>query len=96
MIKRFLTSILSLTKPIEIVNDINLEYYTGTWYQVATSRSTNLMGTGPSFKDVKAEYNCIGNCSHNNISVFNDGYDKVGNYKSIEGYSYCNNKNNTP
>ena len=76
--------------PIETEQNINLEYYTGKWYQVGTSKSTQLMGTGVNYTNVTAEYNCIGDCQNNNITIFNEGYDENGSYKKINGYSYCN------
>ena len=74
-------------KPINQFNtepNININAYLGNWYQVATSRSTALLGTGIDYYNVQAEY---GLCS-NGISVFNSGYQSNGNYTYIEGYSY--------
>jgi len=79
---------LSMFEPIQVEKNITLEYYTGKWYQAATSRSTGLFGTGIDFKNVTAEYQCIGNCDANNISVYNQGLDSEGNYRNISGYSY--------
>jgi apolipoprotein D and lipocalin family protein len=74
--------------PIEVAKNITLDYYTGRWYQAATSRSTALLGTGPNFTDVTADYYCIEDCLYNNISVYNQGFDGEGVYKNISGYSY--------
>ena len=78
-------------KPIDTVTKIDLKMYTGKWHQVATSRSTKLLGTGVKFKNVSAEYLCINNCSSNIISVLNQGINDKNNYTSINGFSYCEN-----
>ena len=70
--------------PIQTEPIININAYLGNWYQVATSRSTALLGTGIDYYNVQAEY---GLCSKG-ISVFNSGYQSNGNYTYIEGYSY--------
>lgn len=74
--------------PIDVAKNITLEYYTGKWYQAATSRSTQYLGTGPNYTDVTADYYCIDDCSNNNISVYNQGFDNEGLYTNISGYSY--------
>lgn len=84
---------VSFTKKIETVSDINLNMYTGKWFQAATSRSTKLLGTGIDFSNVTANYQCIDNCKSNNISVFNEGFDNFGRYTSIKGFSYCEDNN---
>ena len=90
---QIINNIKIITKPIKTEKNITLEYYTGKWYQSATSRSTALMGTGTNFSSVTAQYNCIGNCSDNNITVLNSGINNKGKFVFIEGYSYCNKKN---
>ena len=59
-----LNNIKTVTKPIKTENNITLEYYTGKWFQAATSKSTALMGTGTNFSSVTAIYDCIKNCIH--------------------------------
>ena len=76
---------------ISTVKNVNLNFYTGRWYQTGTSLSTKLFGTGVGFKNVSAEYKCIGNCVNNNISVINEGLNDNNKYTSIRGYSYCEN-----
>lgn len=82
---------VSYSKIIDVVSNINLKQYTGKWFQVATSRSTKFLGTGPDYSNVTAVYNCINDCNSNNISVFNEGLDSFGRYTSIKGVSYCEN-----
>ena len=83
-----LNLIENFIKPLEVEKNINLDFYTGRWYQAATSRSTALLGTGPNYTDVTADYNCIDDCKYNNISVYNQGYDENGEFKDISGYSF--------
>ena len=80
-----------LGKQIDTVPDVDLDLYKGKWLQVATSRSTKLLGTGVDYKNVTAEYLCINNCSSNVISVFNEGINNNNKYTCIRGYSYCTN-----
>ena len=58
---RFITlSILPFIRsllPIQTEKNITLSAYTGLWYQVATSRSTALLGTGIDYTNVSALYN---------------------------------------
>jgi apolipoprotein D and lipocalin family protein len=75
-----------LLKPIRTEKNIDINYYTGKWYQIATSPSTKLFGTGTNYSDVTANYECIDNCY--NISVYNKGINNEGNLVSIKGYSY--------
>ena len=84
--------IKTFIEPIRTEKNLTIEYYTGKWYQVATSESTKLMGTGTNYSSVTALYDCIGNCSNNNISVFNQGINNEGRYVSIKGYSFCKNQ----
>ena len=84
-------SLKCLAKPISTVPKIDLELFTGKWFQSATSKSTALFGTGPGFKNVSAIYQCIGPCKDNKISVFNEGINNSNKYTSIKGYSYCKN-----
>ena len=78
----------NLLNPIEVAKNITLEYYTGRWYQTATSRSTAFLGTGPNYTDVTADYYCIEDCLNNNITVYNQGFNDEGVYTNISGYSY--------
>lgn len=80
-----------LVSLISVTESINLTYYTGTWFQVATSYSTKFRGTGPEYYCNKAIYKCIDqNCLKNNISVHNEGYN--GGFREIEGFSYVLNE----
>lgn len=88
-----INNIKTVTKPVNTENNITLEYYTGKWFQTATSRSSALMGTGTNFSSVTAIYECIQNCSTNNISVLNQGINNKGESVSISGFSYCKNLN---
>ena len=91
----FNNPIKTIIEPIKTEKNINLNYYIGNWYQVATSKSTALMGTGTNYSSVTALYECIGNCSQNNISVVNQGINNYGDHVSIKGYSFCKNINNS-
>ena len=50
-----INNIKTVTKPVNTENNITLEYYTGKWFQSATSRSSALMGTGTNFSSVTAD-----------------------------------------
>lgn len=78
--------------PIRTEPFIILESYLGKWNQVATSRSTALLGTGVSFKNVTAEYDQV---NTSDIHVYNSGYDKNNSFTSIRGYSYITGKSQT-
>lgn len=82
------TNIFKSNLPINTVEDIDLSSYTGKWYQAATSRSTKLFGTGINFSNVTATYECVNNCSDNNITVLNEGFNEQKKYVHIKGYSY--------
>tara|TARA_E500000178_G_scaffold336956_1_gene375569 strand:- start:1367 stop:1837 length:471 start_codon:yes stop_codon:yes gene_type:complete len=69
-----------------------LKGYLGIWNQVATSRSTALLGTGVEFTNVTAEYKLLNN---SDISVYNSGYTKNNTFTSIKGYSYIKGKSQT-
>jgi apolipoprotein D and lipocalin family protein len=71
--------------PIPVVKRVDLDKYIGKWYQVATSRSTKLFGTGIDYHNVTAEYKRY----NNNITIVNKGYDAKNVYRNITGYSYC-------
>ena len=90
----FRKTIKNIIQPIVTEKNITLDYYTGFWHQVATSKSTTFMGTGTNFSSVTAIYECIGNCSQNNISVYNTGINYKGEIVSIKGYSFCKNQQN--
>ena len=42
--------------PIKTEKNITIPYYLGRWNQVATSRSSALLGTGVKYKNVTADY----------------------------------------
>lgn len=86
-----LINIFKSNLPINTVEEIDLSSYTGKWYQAATSRSTKLFGTGIKFSNVTATYNCIDNCSTNNITVLNEGYNENKDHITIKGFSYSEN-----
>ena len=94
---RKLVSFLSFLKPIPVEDSLNIPAYLGTWYQVATSRSTKLLGTGVDYRNVTAEYDFSlnDNLGKGVITVFNSGIDGKGNYTSIRGYSYITGNVNT-
>ena len=94
---RKLVSFLSFLKPIPVEDSLNIPAYLGTWYQVATSRSTKLLGTGVDYCNVSAEYDFSlnENLGKGVITVFNSGIDGKGNYTSIRGYSYITGNVNT-
>jgi len=84
----WMSSILALFQnmlPIDTVHDIRLPAYLGTWQQVATSRSTGLLGTGVRYTNVSATYTSR---EDGTIGVYNRGYNREGNETSISGYSY--------
>ena len=84
---RKLVSFLSFLKPIPVEDSLNIPAYLGTWYQVATSRSTKLLGTGVDYRNVTAEYDFSLNehLGKGVITVFNSGIDSKGNYTTIRG-----------
>ena len=84
-----LVNIFKSNFPIKTVDDVDLTLYTGKWYQVATSLSTKLFGTGIKYSNVSAIYKCLDKCKYNNISVLNEGYNEEKKYVRIKGYSYC-------
>ena len=51
---KFLTNFFGVLfgNKIKTVTDIDLNLYTGKWYQIATSRSTKLFGTGVRYSTV--------------------------------------------
>ena len=71
--------------PIQTEPNINVGSYLGLWSQVATSRSSALLGTGVRYTNVSAYYDLLNN---SNIGVYNSGYDENNNFTSIHGYSY--------
>ena len=91
--EHYFSNFLKNLKPIKTVDKIDLEKYVGKWYQVGTSRSTKLLGTGVNFSNVTAIYECIGPCETNNITVFNEGYNEKDKYVNIKGISYSLDKN---
>ena len=76
--------------PIHVEPSIKTSAYLGSWHQVATSRSTALLGTGIHYRNVSAYYNIQynSNLNQNVITVFNSGLNDKGNYTSIHGYTY--------
>ncbi len=79
-------------RPIQTEKNIILQSYLGKWHQMATSRSTSLLGTGIRFKNVSAEYDLLNN---SDIGVYNSGYDENNNFTSIRGYSYITGNSET-
>jgi lipocalin len=77
--------IIKNLKPIQTEKTIVLKSYLGKWYQMATSRSTSLLGTGVNFKNVSTEYELLNNSL---LGVYNSGYNAKNNFTSIRGYSY--------
>lgn len=75
-------------KPIETVSTVDVSSYLGRWKQVATSRSTRLLGTGVKFTNVSAEYDLDEDDNGDNILVYNSGLNGRKEYTSIEGYTY--------
>ena len=75
-------------KPIETVSTFHVSNYLGKWNQVATSRSTRLLGTGVKFSNVSAEYTLDDQGNGDNILVYNSGLNGRKEYTSIEGYTY--------
>ena len=75
-------------KPIETVSTVDVPSYLGKWNQVATSRSTRLLGTGVKFTNVSAEYSLDDHGNNNNILVYNSGLNGRKEFTSIEGYTY--------
>jgi lipocalin len=86
-----IASLFSNMRPIETEPNLNISAYLGTWNQVATSRSTKLMGTGVQYTNVSAHYGP----SEEGLSVYNSGYDENGVFQSITGYSYINGDSET-
>ena len=78
--------------PINTVHNISLPNYIGIWQQVATSRSTRLLGTGIDYTNVSATYSFR---DDGNINVYNDGYNSKGEETYIEGYSYITGNDET-
>mgnify|MGYP001172195085 FL=1 len=78
--------------PIRTEKYLVLKSYLGKWNQVATSRSTALLGTGVKFTNVTTEYQAMNNSQ---ISVYNSGYNQNNTFTSIYGYSYINGKSQT-
>ena len=72
-------------KPIETVSTVDVSSYLGRWKQVATSRSTQLLGTGVKFTNVSAEYDLD---EGDNILVYNSGLNGRKEFTAIEGYTY--------
>ena len=75
-------------KPIETVTTVEVSNYLGKWNQVATSRSTRLLGTGVKFSNVSAEYTLDDQGNGDNILVYNSGFNGRKEFTSIEGYTY--------
>ena len=85
-------SIFNRFLPIPVEKTVNINKYIGKWYQVATSRSTKLFGTGIDFSNLTATYH-IQDKYPNNITVLNEGYNNKNQFVNISGYSYCINNN---
>jgi lipocalin len=97
MIIPFLVNLFSNAYPIETEPNINLNAYIGNWFQVATSRSTRLLGTGVNYTNVSAIYGITynANLDQNVLDVYNKGIDEYGNYSEIKGYSYITGDSDT-
>ena len=76
--------------PISTEKNITLDYYTGKWHQVGTSRSTKLFGTGIDYKNVSALYELEFNNKINDtvLTVYNSGKNENDKFTNISGYSY--------
>jgi lipocalin len=77
--------------PIPVEPTLNTNAYLGKWFQVATSRSTALLGTGTDYRNVTALYNISfvdTQWPKSVITVLNSGLKGNGNYTEIKGYSY--------
>ena len=72
--------------PIKTEKNITIPCYLGRWNQVATSRSTILLGTGVKYKNVTADYDLL---NETLISVYNSGIDNKNNYTSIFRFENC-------
>ena len=90
-------AIIQKLLPISTEKNITLDYYTGKWYQVATSRSTKLFGTGIDYKNVSALYGLSFNNNINNtvLTVYNSGINEKDKFTNISGYSYVIGKSQT-
>ena len=75
-------------KPIETVSTVEVSNYLGKWNQVATSRSTRLLGTGVKFSNVSAEYTLDYQGNGDNILVYNSGFNGRKEFTEINGYAY--------
>lgn len=78
--------------PIKTTNNISIPCYLGLWEQMATSRSTKLLGTGIDYTNVTANYSIR---EDGNINVYNDGYNNNGEKTYINGYSYITGNDET-
>ena len=83
--------------PISTEKNITLDYYTGKWHQVGTSRSTKLFGTGIDYKNVSALYELEFNNDINDtvLTVYNSGKNEKDKFTNISGYSYVKGKSQT-
>ena len=75
-------------KPIDTVSTVEVSNYLGKWNQVATSRSTRLLGTGVKFSNVSAEYTLDDQGNGDNILVYNSGVNGRKEFTEINGYAY--------
>ncbi len=85
--------IIKYLVPIQTEPNITLSSYTGKWYQVATSRSTKLFGTGIYYKNVSADYGL--DLNNSVLSVYNSGLDENNKFTNISGYSYVTGNSQT-
>ena len=88
----FVPYIIKNWLPIKTEPKLEVDRYLGLWNQVATSRSSALLGTGIRFTNVTAFYDILDN---GDIGVYNSGFDQNKNYTMIQGYSYVNGKSQT-
>lgn len=86
----FISNTIANSYPIDTEPSVDITAYLGTWYQVATSRSTGLLGTGVNFTNVSAVYGTSYNSELDQdvLTVYNTGTDENGKFTEITGYSY--------
>jgi len=74
----------------DLIKRFDVNNFYGTWYQVYTSRSTAIFGTGPKKQDVKAVYGADLNIP-GNVSVYNKAINTDGKMIEIQGTSRARN-----
>lgn len=93
----FISNTIANSYPINTEPSVDINAYLGTWNQVATSRSTSLLGTGVNFTNVSAVYgtNYDSELDQDVLTVCNSGVNENGNYTEIKGYSYTTGDSDT-